>query len=180
MAVVINEVSTSAPNTAAQPDGLVNEYIELRNTDPVATATISGWILEVFDADNSLILTVTIPTPTTLTPFAAFGATQFWVVANMLAPAAVPRNQEYALGSPGIRELATIILMDSAFTEMDRWSSVAFQGEGGTNAQPQQVKSRCASGRSPLSTDTNKTAADFALRDPRTPQAVNSAAPCGC
>lgn len=178
MAVVINEVSTSAPNTAAQPDGLVNEYIELRNTDPVATATISGWRLEVFDADNSLILTVTIPPGTTpLAPFALTGPGQFYVLANLLAPAAVPRNQTYTLGSPGIRELATIILMDNAFNEMDRWSSVLFQGEGGTFAQPQQVKSPCASGRNPLSTDTNVTSADFLLR-PRTPQAVNDVVVC--
>ena len=167
---VINEVQTRGAG------GVMDQFIEIANSSRTAQADLSGWYLQVYSSNNTVLQTVFLPEGATLLPLGAGPAEEvLWTISSQaftggavdlpgVITVDIPSNGGVALFNPGGIKADGVAFAATA--------TAALEG------QPQAPQAANLDGLSPaygrniVSQDTNNNLNDFRLLS-RSPDQLN-------
>ena len=167
---VINEVQTRG--TA----GTLDQFIEIANASRIEQADLSGWYIQIYSSNNTVLQTVFLPEGASLLPLGAGPAEEvMWTVSSQAftggavdQPGAIavdiPSNGGVALFNPGGVRIDGVAFSSSATAALE-----------GQPQAPQPValdQFNPAYGRDIVSRDTNNNINDFRLLT-RSPEQLN-------
>lgn len=167
---VINEVQTRGAAGAA------DQFIEIANASRTASVDLSGWTLQIYSSNNTVLQTVFLPENASLLPLGAGPAEEvLWTVSSPAftggvvdQPGAIavdiPSNGGVALFNPGGVKVDGVAFSSTATTALE-----------GRPAMPQPAaldRFNPAHARDIVSRDTNNNQQDFRLQL-RSPEELN-------
>ena len=158
---VINEVQTRGAG------GAMDQFIEIANPSRVEQVDLSGWYLQIYSNNNTVLQTVFLPEGATLEPLgAAPGAETLWTLASRaftggpvdlpgVITVDIPSNGGVALFNPGGIRVDGVAFSASA--------TAALEGQPLTPQRAAADQFNAAYGRNVLAQDTNNNRLDFKL-----------------
>lgn len=159
--VVINEVQTRGAG------GVLDQFVELANPSRVEQVDLSGWYLQIYSSNNTVLQTVFLPEGATLLPLGAGPAEESLLTISSQAftggpvtlpgviTVDIPSNGGVALFNPGGIKIDGVAFSPAATTPLE-----------GQALTPQPVAAdvfNAAYGRNVLAQDTNNNRMDFKL-----------------
>lgn len=158
---VINEVQTRGAG------GTMDQFIEIANPSRVEQVDLSGWYLQIYSSNNTVLQTVFLPEGATLLPLGAGPASEvLWTISSQaftggqidlpgVITVDIPSNGGVALFNPGGIKVDSVGFSSTA--------TVAVEGQALVPQPAGLDQFNPAYGRNVVAQDTNNNMLDFKL-----------------